>query len=252
MSRNSAKFNSEDRNQLKEICNTLKELVDEIRGLKTELEQCRNELDQVKIENAKLKQATNLNIFKLDELEQYGRRENLRIYGIPENSGENDDGESVLMSLADTLSISLTKNDVQRVHRLGQKRNKPRPIIARFVNYQKRNEFFLAKSKLKETSNFKRAFITEDLTLLRSKLFHYVKNECQGKFVMCHTWNGKIRMKKSKKKAGLYLDPEEKDVGIGNWLVIASPDDLFQYDVDIDLKKLGFQPLFINNSDCSR
>jgi len=47
--------------------------------------------------------------------------------------------------VANALDIELTEYDIQRVHRLGRKKKsahaKPQPVIARFVSYQKRNEF---------------------------------------------------------------------------------------------------------------
>jgi len=55
----------------------------------------------------------------------------------------NDDGEKVLFKLANELQIDLEDNEIQRVHRLGQKRRNnenPRPIIGRFVSYKKINE----------------------------------------------------------------------------------------------------------------
>jgi len=58
----------------------------------------------------------------------------------------------VLVSIADELEIDLQPNYMQRVHRLGQKkRNKenPRPIIAKFVSYRKRNGFLTNKRNLK-------------------------------------------------------------------------------------------------------
>ena len=78
----------------------------------------------------------------------------------------------------------------------------PRQVIVRFFSYKKRNKFLKAKSRLRDSKYFPDAFITEDITPLRSKLFHYVKNECLGKFVLCHTINGRIRMKKSAKYEG--------------------------------------------------
>ena len=56
----------------------------------------------------------------------------------------------------------------------------PRPVIARFVNYKKRNEFIYTKSKLKDLEGYTYAFITEDLTPLRSKLLHYIKANCEN------------------------------------------------------------------------
>ena len=74
---------------------------------------------------------------------------------------------------------------------------------------------------------FKNAFITEDLTPIRSKLLNYVKNHCKRKFVLCHTYNGRIRIKKSALEQGVLTD-ESKDEGTGNRIVISSPEDLFQ------------------------
>ena len=50
-----------------------------------------------------------LRVFNVDSLEQYGRHENLRIYGIPKNVSNKDDGEEVVSKLAEELDI-----DVQR------------------------------------------------------------------------------------------------------------------------------------------
>ena len=67
-------------------------------------------------------QKTNLIIFQLDRQEQYIRRENILIYGIEEDKGDNDEEEEVLILIADELEIDLQPNDIQRVHRLGQKK----------------------------------------------------------------------------------------------------------------------------------
>ena len=97
-------------------------------------------------------QKTNLLVFQLDRQEQYIRRENILIYGVEENKEDNNDGVKVLFKIADELEIDLEDNEMQRVHRLGQKRRNnenPRPIIARLVSYKKRNEFLTNKRELK-------------------------------------------------------------------------------------------------------
>ena len=121
----------------------------------------------------------------------------------PETISGRDDGENVIFKIAKTGKINLEQYDIQRAHRLGKPRNKPRPIIARFLSYKKRCEFLYAKSKLKEADTLNNILITEDLTPLRIKLFHYLKNECFNQFVMVHTYNGKIRMKKAAKQTGV-------------------------------------------------
>ena len=162
-------------------------------------------------------------MYKLDSLEQYGCRENLRIHNIPENKETIDDGEEIILKVAKCLNVNLQSSDIQRAHRLGEKRfnlEKSRSIIVRFVSYKKRNKILFAKSKLKNSQEFSKAFISEDLIPLRSKLMQYVKKECNNKFVLCHTINGNIRMKKSAKKEGLIV-VNEKDLGTGPWLVVS-------------------------------
>ena len=62
--------------------------------------------------------------FAITALEQYGRRENLRIYGVPETNNNNDDGEDVVLRIAKFLQIDLQGMDIQRAHRLGKKNQK--------------------------------------------------------------------------------------------------------------------------------
>ena len=100
-------FDQNDRKQLQQIYETVNFLKDEIKYLKSELECSNLNLSIVKTENAKLKQALNLTNFKLDNLEQYGRRENLRIYNIPESDSNGDDGESQMINVAKALNVRL-------------------------------------------------------------------------------------------------------------------------------------------------
>ena len=82
------------------------------------------------------------------------------------------------------------------------------------------------KSKLKVHPNFNGVYLTEDLTSLRAKMLKYVKEVGKNKFILFHTINGKIRMKRSAREAGTITN-NERDTGTGNWLTIDSPDDLF-------------------------
>jgi len=64
----------------------------------------------------------NLLVFQLDRQEQYFKREDILICGVEKNKEDNDDGEKVLFKIADELKIDLQDNEIQRVHRPGQKR----------------------------------------------------------------------------------------------------------------------------------
>ena len=248
-------FTEDDRKQLREINSEVKALLQEVQDLRHELEESNKVIAEVKTENTQLRQIINLNVYKNDSLDQYIRRENLRIYGINESTAAEDDAAIVLkdIAIANELKGDLGDNDIQRVHRLGKKPTKPnsqpRPIIARFQSYKKRMEFFQAKSSLKKSEKYSQACLSEDLTPMRAKLLKYVKNECEGRFVQCHTINGKIRMKKSVKEDGVILKDGEVDKGTGNWIVVTSPEDMFKHHIDVNFEKLNYHPLLINTVD---
>ena len=144
----SVNFTIEDRNGLKDINLTLKELVSEINSLRKALDDSKTEINKVKVENSRLKQIVNIDIYKIDDFEQYGCRENMRIHGISESTDSvDDDGEKVILKMAKDLNIELKDNDIQRAHQLGRKRinpnSQPRPIIIRFVSFKKEMNSFL-------------------------------------------------------------------------------------------------------------
>jgi len=53
---------------------------------------------------------------------------------------------------------------------------------------------------------------------------------------------GRIRVK----KASGITDLNGKDEGVGDWIIISSPDDLFKYDVDMNFDQLNCQLLNFN------
>ena len=113
----SVNFTIEDRNELKILILTLKELVREINSLRKALDDSKTEINKVKVENSRLKQIVNINLYKINDLEQYGRRENMRIHGITESTDSVDDGgEKVILKMAKDLNIELKDSDIQCAH----------------------------------------------------------------------------------------------------------------------------------------
>ena len=154
-----------------------------------------NRLNQLEEEKEQLCnemiQKTNLIVFQLDKQEQY-IREKFLIHRVEDDKEDNVDWEKVLFKIADDLD----DNDIQRVHRLGQKRrNKenPRPIIARFVSYKKRDELLPNKRNLKNFEGRQHVFASENLTPLRYKLLKYMQKSCYDIYISCYTRNGNIK-----------------------------------------------------------
>ena len=108
-------------------------------------------------------------------MQQYNRRENIRVCGVQEVKPSKNDGETVILNLAKTLRVNLRQADIQRAHRLGKKKKnieKTSPIIVCFVFYKKTNELFYKKSKLK---NLLLDFASEAQHNFRNELFDSVE-----------------------------------------------------------------------------
>ena len=81
---------------------------------------------------------------------------------------------------------------------------------------------------------------------LQSKLFKYLKETCKKEFVLFHTINRKIRMKKFAKKSSQMLAENEKDEGVGKRVYTSSPDDLFKHGIELNFQQLNNKPLLCN------
>ena len=106
----------------------------------------------------KLKAAVENNI----KLEQYTRRENLRFNNIREEEGE--DCKSLIYEvIRNEMGIDACEIKFHAVHRVGKiMENRCRPIIARFISREDRNQIWQNRGKIKHSDNHPDAYITED------------------------------------------------------------------------------------------
>ena len=114
-------FTEADRQKLSKIYDTVENLRKQVSNLHRSLKRSNQKIKELKTENEQLKQAVNMNILEINNLEQYSRRENIRIHGVPEPPGKKDDGEEVVVELAEKLGINIESYDIQRAQRLGRK-----------------------------------------------------------------------------------------------------------------------------------
>ena len=120
---------------------------------------------------------------KLDDIEQYGRRQNIEIVGVPMHDGE--DTNAIVREVGNLLNVEVLPCHMSISHRLPVKpKNKtPNPsIIARFVNRDIRNKLYANRKLLRsiDLSKFsitgtEKIYVNENLTQLRKKLFWQTK-----------------------------------------------------------------------------
>lgn len=117
---------------------------------------------------------------EIDRLEQYSRRDSIRISGVPEERQENTN-EKVIKVVSD-LGLSIQPSDISVSHRLGPYNGnsnnvRPRPIIAKFVRRDIKTQICRNKKKIKNVQGRENVFIDEDLTPLRFRLVKELRKE---------------------------------------------------------------------------
>lgn len=172
-----------------------------------------------------------------DRLQQYSRRESVRIWGLPQNAHESkEEVEDTVLKVFNDCGADVKLDDIAVAHRTGKQSTRgPRPVLVKFVSRRKRNEVMTKKKELRGKKGYEKTFINDDLTPLRSRLLGYVKR-IDG-VEKAWTVDGRIFVAK---KVPLGLRPELRPKPT----VIESPDDLFRLGVDrVDYKELGLAHL---------
>ena len=161
-----------------------------------------------------------------EKLEQYTRRDNLRLLNFP--VCEDKDLRSKFIELAATLGVTLHDHDINIIHKLAASA-RSQSVIVKMNNRKLRNDILYAKKAPLNTdgSVFKGVFVQEDLTSQRSKLLKFIKGNANVERVQ--TSDGRLRV------------TLKEDCGAGKRVTIENPDDLFKVGVDsLDITQFGF------------
>ena len=123
----------------KQVADTLTQKLED---LNLTIQTIQENLSDIKLENEVLKG-------KVDELEQMSKLDQLRFYGLQENSNEN-----LKISIENIIKSKLEVNnfEIMECYRVGKSiKGKPRVAIVKFGNEVQRNEVFLNKKKIKNS-----------------------------------------------------------------------------------------------------
>lgn len=142
------------------------------------IEDINKELDQLREFKHKSSRDTN-------SLEQYTRRNSLRIFGIPVTKDE--DTNNIIIKLAsDKLEIQLSPEDIDRSHRVGKPDSDARAIIVKFARHDTKAKVIRARRKLAGSP----IVIREDLTKINHNLLKAAKDN--DKVNNAWSWDGRI------------------------------------------------------------
>ena len=173
-------------------------------ALKDEIQHLRDENASLQSENESLRERISKVESDNDSLEQYTRRNSVRISGIPEELSENTDG--IILKLAEKLDVPITSADIDRSHRVGKPDNRGRTaattrmrhrdINVKFATYNARHRLYSMRKELRNTDMNKvlaKVFINEDLTTYRLKLLFDARSLVRNnKLKSAYSSDGKI------------------------------------------------------------
>lgn len=192
------------KSQLATLETNASELNKTVEALKSENSDMQTDIDRLKADNTSLKEKNRdltekindamygrkVNEMKNNDLEQYTRRNSVRIYGLedPKNKEEPDEtAVKVIQTLNDKLHIRVDVRDIDIAHRMGAFRaDGNRPVICKFVSRMLKTRIIRERRKLKGT----KIVIRDDLTLKNQKLLEETSAVSNVKSVWSD--NGKI------------------------------------------------------------
>ena len=152
-------------NSLKDEIISLKETV--IKRLQEENERLRDKCKQVENRVDFIESSH-------DALEQYGRRNNLVISGIPD-SVQNSDLELTVASVLSDIDINVELKEVEDCHRIGKSNNGSKKTIIRFINRKYCKKALLKRKQLERIDLKKHKFLSGTRIFINENL--KVKNE---------------------------------------------------------------------------
>ncbi|CAN7981385.1 unnamed protein product, partial [Ixodes pacificus] len=141
----------------------------------------------------------------VDAAEQYSRRKNVEIHGIPKKDNEN------LMETIQQLSAKLqlpapSHDSIEAVHRLSRREGKIPPIIVRFKERAVRDLWISKRRALAK----ERVFINENLTKLLRQLLWKTKSCAKVKgYKFVWITNGKILVREKENVAAIHAEKEQ-------------------------------------------
>lgn len=192
--KHSTQFN-DFQSSLEFFSNKIDEASKVMESIKLQNQTILKENDALKKKNVELSKNFNELESKVRDLEQYSRRENIEVNGVPQTRGENE--KDILRDLGKAIGVEVDANSVVAVHRVPAFNKARTPaLIARFTTRELRDTW-LQKYREKKTlmacdinRNFpaSRVYIGEHLTPDNKLLLRNMKEEGKHlgvKYVWC-------------------------------------------------------------------
>jgi len=146
------------------------------------------EFNSLHVDSVLLEKKSESESAKLDEIDQYNRRQNLEFHSVPLVKGEN--AIDVVVKLSKSIGVEIESKDISIAHRLAPKKSKnpnsslhgntetePPGIIVRFINRDLRNEIYRKRVNARRIAKedflvegMEKLYVNKNLTQVRKQL----------------------------------------------------------------------------------
>lgn len=149
------------------------------------------EMQEMRCETEKLRQSM---LARTDALEQYTRKNSVRIFGINEEADENTTNV-VIQFFNGVMKLNINPESIDRCHRLRLvQEGKVRPIIVKFTRYEHKRLVMVNRKILKGST----IIIAQDLTKTRLECLKAAQAKYGKKNAW--SWDGRINASNKQKK----------------------------------------------------
>ena len=139
-----------------------------------------------------------------NHLEQYGRRNNLEITGIPDDVSDKNLEEKVIHVLSE-IQVNVSSFDIEACHRIGKSKNSSKTTIVQIINRKHAKKALINRKGLTNISKYSRSlsgsnniFINENVTPMNNKIaFHCRKLQRNGQIDKTYSRDGVIHIASS-------------------------------------------------------
>ena len=86
---------------------------------------------------------------RVDSLEQYSRRNNVRISGVPESTSAVENTDAIVKKVGEAFGVTITDEMIDRSHRVGKPGRMGRDVLVKFTSYRYKHLIMRVRSGLK-------------------------------------------------------------------------------------------------------
>jgi len=207
----------EIKNAIQFLSSQYDDLMKEVKEMREENKMLKEENKDIKKKLLKSEEAVTDLTQRVEEMEMYGRRVNLEIFGVPVRGRLQDENTTaVVEKIAEEIGVTYDPRDIHKLHRLQQRKDgKPPIILVQFMSTMTRDSWLRAgkRARLVDEETNGQIYFSENLTPYFKGLLREAKLRARMHSYK-YTWvkGGKIMVRKNDNSPNAIIVKTSRDL----------------------------------------